>query len=194
MFARKTLISIFLLLFLVGPAFGSVVGTWSIKGTVNVKATVTGYAPRSASGRARDRFTFHEDGSFTQLSGVAGSWRQNGQRFTVKLDGDDIRSLLYSVAGAFGVRVSSVEVRKADIVGTESRNGVRIVGALKLKLRGLGVNVRGRKATVNVNSTSNFTGKRISGAAASAGGLAGQHTDLLKHILRSVAEEADAIH
>jgi hypothetical protein len=142
-------------LFFTGTAWSSVTGTWTVAGTETM--TLSGLGRDKV--HVRDRFTFEEDGSFSSLEGTwAYSWSQTGRKFNVALDADLIQEHIMHALGPYSSS-AIVELTFASLAGTESKNGKKITGTLKLK-GNLSIYANGKHINSRITMVYNFAGKR----------------------------------
>ena len=189
---KKLLFIFFPLIIFTMPSVGytSVVGVWSVKGTVIETVKVTGLGESRVQFRGRDVFRFYKNRRFIDLDGVRGRWTQKRSNFLVSLNKGDIASVFYSMADDYGLSVLSFNVPSAYISGKASS---KITGAMVMEMQGEVYDFNGNILNLYAKATMRFSGKRSTNTAHvfTVPQTEPKLTNLIRIIVRSFIEEAE---
>lgn len=173
------------LLLITGSAWADVTGAWNVGGIETI--TLSGLGREKVY--VRDVFTFDEDGSFSTSEGTwADRWTQKKRNFHVDLDPAVMEEYLMDALGAYS-RYATITLGAVTLNGTESKNGQKISGILKLTGK-LVLNANGRTIRSRMTMRYDFSGSRTAaGTQAQSADPAGADT-LLKALAQDMAETA----
>lgn len=189
---KKILVYFFSLVIFTIPIMGSasVVGVWSVKGTVTESVNVSGFGTNTVEFRGRDVFKFRKDRSFIESDGIRGRWIQKRSNFLVSLNKDDIATLFYSIANDNGLHVLSFNVPSAYISGKQSS---RMTGNMVIEMQGEVYAFNGNVLNLSAKANMRFSGKRSANTARlfALPQTKSQLTGAIRIIVRSFIEEAE---
>ncbi len=111
--------------------WASMAGNWYVQGSVTTKISAKGYKTKTLKGSINDMWIFNNDGSF-ETEGMGGTWTQNGKKFSINPNVDDIISNFEeSLTEDIGTDINIEEITKMTVTGTESKNG-KMSGTIKI--------------------------------------------------------------
>ncbi len=161
------LVGLLLIVSFTDQGWSAVQGEWTVAGTLTVAISIKGLGVEKEATEFQEEFTFHEDGRFEgdieDVMDLFGTWAQNGKKFTVQFNAQDVAAYLeeglsYTVPG-LGLNVEEVKI---SLTGTENPKADTIKGKISLnanlEFTYNGVDLKGK-----VKTTGAFTGERLSG-------------------------------
>lgn len=141
-------------LLLTVPCQASVVGKWSVSGTVTGKAIVNGGQTMTINIGFRDRFVFSSNKKF-HMTGMNGTWRMKNGRFVIYLNAADIENTVEGILRGQGFN-AEVDITSMTFSGRQNGAGINGNLTLKASFRVVGQSVRG-----SISISCPFAGKRI---------------------------------
>jgi len=160
------LVGLLLIVSFTDQGWSAVQGEWTVAGTLTVAVSIKGLGVEKEVTEFQEEFTFHEDGRFEgdieDVMDLIGTWAQNGKKFTVQFDAQDVAAYLEEGLSYIvpGLEVNVEEV-KVSLTGTENPKAESIKGKMNLsanlELTYTGVDLKGK-----VKATGAFTGIRSS--------------------------------
>ncbi len=161
------LVGLLLIVSFTDQGWSAVQGEWTVAGTLTVAISIKGLGVEKEATEFQEEFTFHEDGRFEgdieDVMDLIGTWAQNGKKFTVQFNAQDVAAYLeeglsYTVPGL----ELNVEEVKISLTGTENPKADTIKGKISL-IANLEFTYNGVDLKGKANTTGAFTGERLSG-------------------------------
>ncbi len=137
----KRVLAIFAALLLIPLSFGrsdaSVEGEWEADVAVKVNLSAKKLGSDSFSDRFTDYLTFDSNGFYSDYLGVGGAWSQDGSKFDVSLNPEDIVAFFENLLWyEYGLR-ANFAISKSSFKGKESKAGDKITGNGSIILNGI---------------------------------------------------------